>query len=248
MANPQAEEGHVDIANEIVEALARTRISGSEMQILWVIFRKTYGWHKKEDEIALSQFTEMTGIPKPHVVRYLKKLLHKKVIAIAQNGNGITSYGFNKDFDKWSPLPKKVTLPKMVTSIAQNGKASLPKKAHTKETTTKETITKEIKIVHGEFKNVKLTEEEHKKLIVQFGEHGTQDRIENLSQYIASKGKKYSSHYATILSWERKNNPEGVSHVATGTDGAPLGKIERRLWEAEKRLRGHSPEATEKNS
>ena len=52
MANPQAENGHTDIANEIVEALARTRISGTETQLLWVIFRKTYGWHKKEDEIS----------------------------------------------------------------------------------------------------------------------------------------------------------------------------------------------------
>jgi len=50
-------------------------------------------------------------------------------------------------------------------------------------------------------------EEEFEKLKTQFGEKGTNERIENLSQYIASKGKKYKSHYATILTWERKNNP-----------------------------------------
>ena len=59
----------------------------------------------------------------------------------------------------------------------------------------------------GEFKNIILLEEEFEKLKTQFGEKGTNDRIENLSQYIASKGKKYKSHYATILTWERKNNP-----------------------------------------
>jgi len=62
------------------------------------------------------------------------------------------------------------------------------------------------KNIFGEFQNVKLTEEEYKKLIDKFGQDGINDRIENLSQYVASKGKKYSSHYATILNWERKNN------------------------------------------
>jgi phage replication O-like protein O len=108
------------------------------MQLLWVILRKTYGWHKKEDEIALSQFSDMTGISKPHVIRYLKKLLHKKVIAIAQKGNGTTKYSINKDFDTWEPLPKKATLHKKAINVAQKGNASLPKKVPTKETTTKE--------------------------------------------------------------------------------------------------------------
>ena len=57
MANPQIENGHVDIANDIAEVLAQTRISGTEWQIVWVILRKTYGWHKKVDQIALSQLT-----------------------------------------------------------------------------------------------------------------------------------------------------------------------------------------------
>lgn len=144
MANPQAEDGHIDLANEIVEALAKIRISGEEMQCLWVIFRKTYGWHKKEDCISLSQFFEMTTLKKPHVCRSLSKLLSKKIIGVTKNGNGITSYGFNKDFDSWESLPKKVTLSKMVKGSPKKGKASLPLLGHTKETTTKETITKEI--------------------------------------------------------------------------------------------------------
>ena len=62
MANPQREEGHVDIANEIVEFLAKTYLSSYESQVLWAIFRKTYGWQKKEDWITGSQLVEMTGI------------------------------------------------------------------------------------------------------------------------------------------------------------------------------------------
>lgn len=61
--------------------------------------------------------------------------------------------------------------------------------------------------IYGEFKNVKLTKEEYKKL----EEKKLLPYIEQLSSYIASSGKKYKSHYATILNWSRKeinNNPE----------------------------------------
>ena len=37
-------------------------------------------------------------------------------------------------------------------------------------------------------------------------------KVEELSEGIASKGLKYKSHYATILSWERLRIKKGVSH------------------------------------
>lgn len=55
----------------------------------------------------------------------------------------------------------------------------------------------------GEFENVKLTEEEYNKLVEKLGENNTKIMIEELSTGIASKGYKYKSHYATILSWSR---------------------------------------------
>ncbi len=55
---------------------------------------------------------------------------------------------------------------------------------------------------------VYLSENEHKKLIEKFGEKLANEKIENLNHYIGSKGKKYDSHYHTILAWERKNERE----------------------------------------
>ena len=54
--------------------------------------------------------------------------------------------------------------------------------------------------IYGEFKNVKLTDEEYKKL----EEKNLLPYIEKLSSYMASKGKRYKSQYATILNWSRK--------------------------------------------
>lgn len=143
MANPQVEDGHTKIANEIMDALCRIRIPGEEGQVLNAILRKTYGWNKCEDAISLSQFVEMTGLNKPHVIHALSGLLLKKVIIIAEKGNSPAKvYKINKDYEQWEPLPKKVTLPKKVISVAEKGNASLPKKVPTKDTNTKDTITK----------------------------------------------------------------------------------------------------------
>lgn len=59
---------------------------------------------------------------------------------------------------------------------------------------------------YGSFENVNLTDEEYEKLKNKFNDY--QDKIENLSNYIASKGDKYKSHYATILNWARKDSEE----------------------------------------
>ena len=65
---------------------------------------------------------------------------------------------------------------------------------------------KYIKRKYGLFKNVELTDEEYQKLKDRFSDY--EEKIENLSSYIASKGDKYKSHYATILNWSRKDNKE----------------------------------------
>lgn len=209
MASPQAEDGHTDISNEIMDAICKIRIPGEARQVLDFILRKTYGWHKKEDCISLSQFVEGTGLNKVHICRSITVLINMNLVTKKGNAQSLFTkkgndnfviYGFQKDFDKWNTLPKKVTLPNRVKYVTQKGNLTLPKKVHTKETITKETITKEIL---GEFQNVKLSKSEIEKLEKRFNPIGAKDRIEKLSQYIASKGKKYSNHYATILSWER---------------------------------------------
>lgn len=61
------------------------------------------------------------------------------------------------------------------------------------------------KLVFGDFNNVKLTPEEHSKLMQKYPDY--LDRIEKLSRYIAQTGRKYSSHYATLLTWAEKDAP-----------------------------------------
>ena len=62
---------------------------------------------------------------------------------------------------------------------------------------------KPVKHRHGEYENVLLTEDELTRLQAEFPDW--QARIDNLSRYIASKGAKYKSHYATTRNWARKD-------------------------------------------
>lgn len=57
---------------------------------------------------------------------------------------------------------------------------------------------------YGQYKNVLLTDEELSTLKAEFP-NDLSERIERLSEYIASSGKRYKSHFATIRSWARKD-------------------------------------------
>lgn len=132
MAKPQLENGYLRIANNLVDALVRTRIAGEANQVLWFIIRKTYGYQKKEDRISLSQFVEATGIRKSHVVRALDKLQTMKLVTKKGNGT-VASYSLQKDYDKWKAFPKKGTFPKKGKCVPQKGNKSFPKKGPTKD-------------------------------------------------------------------------------------------------------------------
>ena len=75
------------------------------------------------------------------------------------------------------------------------------------------------KSIYGEFKNVKLSEDEHKKLIERFGVKGTEEWIKKLDGYVASTGKKYKSHYHTILTWADKEKKEGKPQKGVPLEG-----------------------------
>jgi hypothetical protein len=80
---------------------------------------------------------------------------------------------------------------------------------------------------YGEFQNVMLTDEEYDKLVDKFGEGEAKLRIKNLSEAIASKGYRYKSHYATILTWERMEEAGRRDLEQKHRDTGPRAKLFR---------------------
>ena len=63
---------------------------------------------------------------------------------------------------------------------------------------------------YGQYKNVLLSDDEIEKLKTEFP-LDWQDRIERVSEYVASTGKKYSNFLAVIRAWAKKDRPRIVA-------------------------------------
>ena len=138
MASPQKENGFTPISNELFESIYRLKINIDAMRIILFIMRKTYGWKKKRDKIALSQFVNELSMKRQHVCRNLNKLYDMKIILRIQDDSG-NEYEINKNYEKWEVVPKQgrpqtgnKVVPKQVTH-------PVPKQGHTKETIQKKT-------------------------------------------------------------------------------------------------------------
>lgn len=83
------DDGHTRIAHGLLEALAEVnyKLSGREYAVLMVVFRKTYGYRKAEDWIALSQFVESTGISKSNCLKIIRGLVERKILNRKVQGN-----------------------------------------------------------------------------------------------------------------------------------------------------------------
>lgn len=56
---------------------------------------------------------------------------------------------------------------------------------------------------YGEYDNVQLTDTEYTRLLDEYPD--ARARIDRLSEYLATSGKSYKSHYATIRAWARSD-------------------------------------------
>ncbi|MBQ9557644.1 MAG: phage replisome organizer N-terminal domain-containing protein [Clostridia bacterium] len=79
---------------------------------------------------------------------------------------------------------------------------------------------------YGEYANVLLTEAEYAKVKAEFP-RDWRARIDGLSAYIASTGKKYKSHFATIRNWARMERERGPTRAAVGVSDNPFLDIAR---------------------
>lgn len=74
---------------------------------------------------------------------------------------------------------------------------------------------------HGEYQNVLLSDDDLEKLKAEFPSDWDQ-RIQRLSEYMASSGKSYKNHLATIRNWARRDKP--AAKHAGGEDMTDLDK------------------------
>lgn len=101
MANVQLENGYTRIANELLEELGKIKLSPTQYRLLFVIWRYTYGFKRKEHDMSLTFLSRATGCDLRQIQRELKSLEKKGLIFQEISPGSTRRIAFNKNHDEW---------------------------------------------------------------------------------------------------------------------------------------------------
>ena len=171
---------------------------------------------------SIRKLAERWHWSKERVAKYLKTLEGEEMITKVRHKNGtlltIVNYGkyqgqcdtdkdtdedTNKDTDKDTDTPQ--------TRIIKKDK--------------------NIKNIYGEYRHVKLTDQEHEKLVSEYGWTMAKDLIKYLDEYIEMKGYKAKSHYLCIKKWvvDALKNNRGKKGFNAGEGSSDVDEFIRRM-------------------
>jgi hypothetical protein len=180
--------------------------------VLIKVFQKIYfqGYHLEWTDKAAILFASKNKVDIDTLNEIIDDAIEDKIFdeKIYQKFNVLTSHGIQRRYVEATKRRKEIKCIKQIALTDFNVHDNSVNVNINSQSKVKESKVKESKEKYGELKNVLLTESEYKKLQGKFSST-LDDKIESLSLYIKSKGKKYASHYATILSWARKDGPSG---------------------------------------
>ncbi len=109
MAKPQKENGYTPIANELLEAIYSFSFNATQLKILMLVMRYTYGFSRKEHAISLNFISKGTGISRRYVSSELNILISAKVIIIAKEHTDTQArvLMLNKNYAEWDISGRK---------------------------------------------------------------------------------------------------------------------------------------------
>ena len=180
-------------------------LSGSQFKVLMCLCRKTFGFHKKWDQISLTQLEKMAALSRTVIIECLNVLIfHGLVIKTKINnqnhgGNETSAYeliiydsdqSYTPSPNSGPPLVRKMDHPLVRNSDTQ--KKILTKESNTPLPPKWESVNskKEKKIKEQlieRMPNIHTSETQHKDLIAKFGEERTKECYEYLSEWKESK-------------------------------------------------------------
>mgnify|MGYP000855915684 CR=1 FL=1 len=99
----QLEKGFTQIANQILDALAKTNLNGTQRRILDVVFRQTYGYKRKSHDLSVTFIANATNIHKKQIQRELTVLIKKNIVTVVTEAtfNKSRVISFNKKYNEW---------------------------------------------------------------------------------------------------------------------------------------------------
>lgn len=143
--SPQLDDGYTKIANELLEAIARLRITSIQFSVLMAVIRKTYGFNKKTDDIGLSQLVKLTGIDKANISRAVRSLAEMRIL-IRTEGKFGHNLSINKAYGQWGLLklqPHEKVVEATTTPVVEATTPPVVEATTTKDNLSKDNLPKE---------------------------------------------------------------------------------------------------------
>lgn len=129
------------IPNDQIEKLSLLGLNGSQLSIVLLVMRQTFGFHKIDDKISISWLINRTGKSRPTITRETKQLVNKMIL-VKKTLLGRTSIlGINPNVGQWLSTSNEIDTSKV--NDAQLVKKTLLTKERNKD---KEKLNGEIDI------------------------------------------------------------------------------------------------------
>ena len=201
-----------------------SNVNKSDIRLWYTLMYTANRFNWKEFSISISSLIFKSKLSKSDIYRSRNKLKQFGLIDFKEKkGNQCTVYKINScvslfgtHFGTQFETESGTTFDTPFNTVSETpidtnvGNINKTKNINKNINKNKKEIIKE---KFGEFENVLLSVDELQKLKSKLGAE-TESYIERLSSYIASSGKRYKSHYATILSWTQKDakNSGGLNY------------------------------------
>lgn len=146
--------GYTAIPNELLDTFLPI-LGEAELRVALFVARKTFGWHKRDDDLSLGQIAKGTGLSKPAVVTATASLVERGLLIKRTRGQNLANnYRLNIQTSKATlpdeasqatlpPQTSKATLPEVVNEVNPPSKAALPEVV--KQVNTQKKLNKPVK-------------------------------------------------------------------------------------------------------
>ena len=123
--NPQLEDGHTRIANELLEALTGYPFGGGELRVVLAIIRLTYGWNRKRCVLRQTTMARLTRLDRRQIQRVLTALRQQGVLLRDRTTRPFT-YQLNKAYHGWRDWPAGELPDNVVRFMEAANQGSMP--------------------------------------------------------------------------------------------------------------------------
>ncbi|MFW5437092.1 replication protein [Paenibacillus apiarius] len=99
----QLEDGYTRIANELLEHVPRFKFNGTQLRIVLIVWRYTFGFMRKDHGLSIGFISKATGLSYKSVEKEMKNLIETKVLFVSEESTKTKSrkIGMNKYYSEW---------------------------------------------------------------------------------------------------------------------------------------------------